>query len=566
MAKAVLLAFGLNAPSHPWPETEWKLLEAVCKEELGDGSFELAAARVGVICHSNKLPTQVRISVEKLMAKCSPRIIVATTTLGQGVNIGVSSVIVATTSVGQSQISKRDFWNICGRAGRAFVDGEGKVLFAMDMTREPWQVKKAEAAAKSYFDLANLDPVDSGLLQVVHHLHMLSAKAGISFETLLELVANDSFDSYGQEKAEVEGLLDWIDDQLLALHVVYKGDDLALSVDWVDDAFRDSLAAIQERSRKELDHDDQLIGFLKARTAGVLRKVSSPDARRAVIASGLPLSVGIAAFNQLNVFREMVDRYLNADINTDSLENLVLEFETWARENAKTIVMGIPEQAQLDKIRPQWLGGGSLRKIVETCGATSTDICTELYGYQLPWLFHAVAQKLDKSVEENRVEALAKVGLLVELGLPTEATSKVFLAGVRSRAASMELSAFVTDPSASVSRIRKTLLDPTTITALSHFVSASTIEWLHLLSEEHGVPDIAHPHCARFRLEAPDDVKVLHVRQLHGQLYLCSTDTRYKYGVLATDELPFDKFADDPRFVFSRDSGAWVQQCRDPRI
>lgn len=59
MAEAVLLAFGPDAPFHPWPETEWRLLEAVCKEELGDNSFELTAARVGVICHSNKLPPQV---------------------------------------------------------------------------------------------------------------------------------------------------------------------------------------------------------------------------------------------------------------------------------------------------------------------------------------------------------------------------------------------------------------------------------------------------------------------------------------------------------------------------
>lgn len=568
MAKAVLLAFGSNAPVHPWPETEWRILEAVCKEELGDSSFELAAARVGVICHSNNLPPQVRISIEKLMAKCSPRVIVATTTLGQGVNIGISSVIVATTSVGQSQITKRDFWNICGRAGRAFVDGEGKVLFAMDMTGKPWQVKNAEVAAKSYFDLANLDQVNSGLLQVVRFLCKLATKAGISFETLLELAANDSFDRCGQEKAKVEGLLDWIDDQLLALHVACKGDDSALTVDWVDDAFRDSLAAIQERSRKELGHEDQLIGFLKARVAGVLRKVPSPDARRAVIASGLPLSVGIVAFNQLNIFREMVDRYLNADINEDPLGALVLEFETWARENARTIVKEMPKQGQLDKIRPQWLGGGSLRRIIETCGGESTDICTELYGYQLPWLFHSVAQKLDKLAEEDRVEALSRVGLLVEIGLPTEAAAKVFLAGVRSRAAAMELSRFVIDPAASVSRIRKALLDLASVTALSASVSASTLEWLQLLSAEHGASEAAPPKCANFLLEAPDGVDIIHVRQLQpeGSFWLCSTDVRFKYAVLATEEMPFDKFADDPRFIFSRDGDEWVQQCRDPRI
>ncbi|MCX5880388.1 MAG: DEAD/DEAH box helicase, partial [Deltaproteobacteria bacterium] len=568
MAEAVLLAFGPDEPVHPWPDTEWRLLQAVCKEELGDNSFEIAAARVGVICHSNKLPPQVRISVEKLMAKSQPRIIVATTTLGQGVNIGIAYVIVATTSIGKLQISKRDFWNICGRAGRAFVDGEGKVLFAMDMTGNPWQIRNAEDAVKSYFDVAHLDQVESGLLQVVGTLRQLAASVGISFEVLLELAANDSFDRCGQEKANIEGRVDWIDDQLLALHVAYKGDELTQTADWVDDAFRDSLAAIQERAKQKIGHNGQLIDFLKARTVGVLRKVPSTEARRAVVASGLPLSVGIVAFNQLNVFREMVDRYLTAGVNDDPLGVLVLEFENWGRQHAMCIVDGMPGQEQLDKIRPQWLAGESLRKIIETCGEESTDICTQLYGYQLPWLIHSVAQKLDKLSEEPRVEALAKVGLLVELGLPTESAAKIFLAGVRSRAAAVELSRFVTNPAASVSRIRNALLDSATVTALSVSVSASTLEWLHLLSAEHGTPKVAPLQCARFRLAAPNEVNTLHVRQLtpRDSIFLCSTDARFKVAVRATEKLPFDKFVNDPRLIFERDKDTWVQQCRDPRI
>ncbi|SCX61962.1 hypothetical protein SAMN05720354_12938 [Nitrosospira sp. Nsp1] len=45
--------------------------------------------------------------------------------------------------------------------------------------------------------------------------------------------------------------------------------------------------------------------------------------------------------------------------------------------------------------------------------------------------------------------------------------------------------------------------------------------------------------------------KVLRVRQLHDQPYLCLFDARYKCRVLATDKLSFDKFTDDPRFIFS---------------
>jgi hypothetical protein len=489
---------------------------------------------------------------------------VATTTLGQGVNIGISSVIVATTSIGTSQITKRDFWNICGRAGRAFVDGEGKVLFAIDMTAKPWQIRNAEAAARNYFDIARLDPVQSGLLQVIGLLQGLATAAGITFEALVELAANDSFDRCGQQKATVEGLLDWIDDHLLALHVAYEGNQSSESVDWVDDAFRDSLAAIQERATGEPGHDDQLIGFLKARSTGVLRKVRAPEARRAIIASGLPLSVGLSAFNQLDTFRAIVDRYLSGE----PFNSLVKEFENWARQNAKAIVENIPEEEPLDRIRPLWLAGSSLRQIIELCGDESVETCTDLYGYQLPWLFHSVAQKLDKSTEENRVVALTAAGLLVELGLPSEAAGKVFLAGVRSRAAAVELSRFVSDPSASVSTIRRALLDSATVGAIASSVSEATLEWLHLLSAEHGTKTVLPAQCASFLLDVPEEVDSLHVRQITAghPLVLCSTDYRFKCSVEATEQMPFDKFANDVRFIFVRNNDAWVQQCRDPRI
>jgi hypothetical protein len=567
MAKAVLLALGTDAPDHPWPQTEWRLLEAVCKEELGEDSFELSAARKGVVCHSNKLPPQVRISVEKLMAKCTPRVIVATTTLGQGVNIGISSVIVATTSIGNEQISKRDFWNICGRAGRAFVDSEGKVLFAIDGTASRRQVRNAENAAKNYFDMANLGQVESGLLQVVSSLREQAESVGVSFEVLLELAASDNFDRCGEQKANMEGLVDWIDDQLLALHVAYKGDDNTQTADWVDDAFRGSLAAIQVKANPQQLDDGQLLGFLRARVAGVLRKVPSADGRRAIIASGLPLSVGIAAFGQLNEFREMVDRYLASQQGEAELGILVSEFEDWGREHGAAIVEGIPEKENLDKVRPQWLSGGSLKQIAESCGEESQNTCTEFYGYQLPWLFHSVAQKLDKQQEEHRVTALAKVGLLVELGLPTEVACKVFLAGVRSRAAAVELSSYMTNSEASVSSIRNALLDSEIVEKLSASVSAMTLEWLRLLSADQGERPAAPAQCSRFRLNSPDDVSLLHARRWpQGTIYLCSTDARFKFAVKPTVRLPFDKLVNDPRFAFFKDGDAWVQQYRDPRV
>ena len=570
MARAVLLALqSEDRPPHRWPETEWKLFEAVCREEMGDGCIELEAARAGVVCHSNRLPPQVRMTLEKLMASGQPRIIVATTTLGQGVNIGVSSVIVSQTLIGQNhRISRRDFWNICGRAGRAFVDGEGKILFAIDATKEAWQIRNEMQLAEQYLNILAVDKVQSGLLEVVRTLRQIAERAGVSFEVLLELAANGDFGRLGNEAEQANGRTDLIDDQLLALHAAHQGcDPSGDQVDWVEGVFRGSLAAIQSDSMPGVDIEQVLL-FLKARTAGVLRVIPTAAARQAIISSGLPLSVGRLAFRDLDLLRSYVEAYLGGAKDGAAVAALVSNFEDWAMENAKNICESIPSKDVLNAVRGQWLGGTSLNLIRESCDDDPLKICTDFYGYELSWIFHAVAQKLDPETEEEKRAALELVSLLLELGLPNEAASKVFLAGIRSRAAAVELGAFVVDASASPKRIRNALLNTETVNKLKAVLSAETANWLDLLAGDQTSSAEQIPSFSNFRLEAPDSVTILHSRKLPMQdtAFLCSADCRYVFRAKATEDLPFHSVANDPRFVFLRTDDHWHLHCRDPRL
>lgn len=90
----------------------------------------------GIIVHHASLPNDLRIATEKILRYSNPKIIVATSTLAQGVNIGVSTVIIAHYRMTRDVITNGEFHNIIGRAGRSFIDVEGRVLFAIDGTRE----------------------------------------------------------------------------------------------------------------------------------------------------------------------------------------------------------------------------------------------------------------------------------------------------------------------------------------------------------------------------------------------------------------------------------------------
>lgn len=566
MAKSVLLAMGSDAEDHDWPDLEWRLFAAVCEEELGPDSLELNAARRGVVCHSDRLPPQARIALEKLMAAKAPKVIVATMTLGQGVNIGISSVIVNQTLIGKQRwITERDFWNICGRAGRAFVDSEGKILYAIDATRSTKEVRIDERRARKYLDPSNLGKVQSGLLLVLRWLKKLAVDAEISFEMLLELVAESRFDKLGEGSGTAKEIVDLLDDQLLALHQTFKGvDDTSLSADWVEDAFRSSLAAIQEHL---IPGSGLVIPLLRARANGLLKEVPSPSSRKAIIASGLPFSVAKAAHRDMPSFRSAIDTFISAGATQTALLNLVEHFEVWAANNAGTIFQGIPDVKSLTQVRPLWLGGVPLKDIVRVCGEGAVNTCKGYYGYSLTWLCSAIAQKLDKNFEEERLSAIALVSLLLEVGLPSEAAAKVFLAGVRSRTAALALSIYIEDASESVGRIRSSLLRRRTEIGDDVFMSEASLEWLLLLSQEHMEETEQAPYIPPFTItKSFAGVDTLHVRKRDETLYLSSTDGRQRLVVKSTDDLPFASVMNDPRFAFVREDKVWSLSIRDPRV
>lgn len=570
LAEAVMLALGTKPEPHSWPEQEWKVFESTCTEELEPEAVELEAARVGVICHSNRLTTQVRLAMEVLMRSYPPKIIIATTTLGQGVNIGVSSVIVATPYTGKDPIDKRDFWNICGRAGRAYVDGEGKILYAIDdvrtKSRTDWHITKDENLAKQYFDSGSPDRVESGLLYVINILRQIADRSGVSFDVLIELVANNDFGRLAEQEELFEAILDLLDDELLALHEdmsVNLSDDA--SVEWVDQAFRESLAAIQARDDGAQSNTEDVIRFLQARAASILERIPDPSTRKAVVASSLPLSVAIKAHGDLDLFRTLADEYLQSDMSLSSLITTVQKIESWARANASSVTDEMPEESKLDNLREQWLGGVGLRELIEK-DADASSICKDLYGYKLSWVIHAISQKFDKAVEVDRVSALSLIALLVEIGVPTELAARIFLAGIRSRAAAVELARLGVKFGSSLSLVSDNLRNPDFTKALITRVSPETAVWLNLILAEKSRQRISAPSFAPFRLKQRIDVDTLYSRTFEDNVFLCSLDRTKKVRVKSSDKIPFDQITDDPRFVFTQKNGVWKLISRDPKI
>ena len=565
LAKATLMALGETPLEHPWPEAVWKAFLATCEEELPSDAIELKAARHGVICHSNRLPTQVRMATERLMRSVPPKIIIASTTLAQGVNIGISSVIVSTPYQGRNPINHRDFWNICGRAGRAFVDGEGKILFALDETKKPWQVQKDRGLADQYFDASKANPVESGLLFALHLIRNIAEKADVDFEQLMTMVAENDFSELGENAASCSGILDLIDDGLLALQEDGKANPGNEEPEnWVDNVFRGSLAAIQSKDGKFNLTRDEFLQFIRTRAETILRTCPNSTERKAYVATGLPLSAAKNLYRDRDVFIQKAQEIADAVGSTQAIVEFIAWVEVWARDHSTSVVEELPESAVMDLIRQDWIAGTPMREILEKTNEAD-GVCKSIYGYQIPWLIHAASQQLRQMDNEELSDKLASVALLVELGVPNESAAWIFLAGIRSRAASTELAQCGVDLGGSPSSVRRRLRDRNVLNELTSRVCEATCAWLDLHWAESARESIDFPTFPPFDHENLEKVNTVLVRTTGDLTYLCSPDGTQRMAVKVSEKWPFDRIADDYRFSFVKSDGRFQFTIRSPK-
>ncbi|MGE4285099.1 MAG: DEAD/DEAH box helicase [Phycisphaerae bacterium] len=566
MAAAVLTSLGEEA-TFSWPLKEWKAFIATCEEELPVGAVELESAKKGVICHSNNLPNQIRIATERLMRSKPPKVIIATTTLGQGVNIGISSVIIASPYIyNDKTIDHRDFWNICGRAGRAFVDGEGKILYAIDETRKGWQIRKDQQLAEGYFNTANANPVESGLLFVINGMYSVAERVGVDFTQLLEMVAENDFSALGDKSQICSYIIDLIDGGLLAFQEDARVNPNETNPEvWVDDVFRASLAAIQSDSNQVSLTQDQLFAFLKTRIKAIVDACPDANERKAYVATGLPLSAAKNVFRDREVFIQCAKVLDDAECSPQSVIEFLSWLEEWARDNATAVIEELPDKSDLDAIRSDWILGTPMRDILAKFNGADTA-CKNIYGYRMPWLINAISQQIRKMGNDELADVLGVVGLLVELGVPNDKAAWIFLAGVRSRAATTELSQCGVPLGISIIQVKRSLRDKDTVDALKQTVSEATKAWLGLHWEmvEHVKTPI--PNFQRFTCKDLAGQNTLIVRSDDGTTYLCSEDGVQRMAVESSDEWPFQQVANDYRFAFRQKDNAFELFVRDPRI
>jgi replicative superfamily II helicase len=119
----------------PDGQAEIDELVTLAAKHLGSQHELVGWLRLGIAYHHARVPEALRVRIEDAFRSGALQILVCTTTLSQGVNLPVKTLIVSHTLRDKDEyVSVRDFWNIAGRAGRANHETRGQVILVESPT------------------------------------------------------------------------------------------------------------------------------------------------------------------------------------------------------------------------------------------------------------------------------------------------------------------------------------------------------------------------------------------------------------------------------------------------
>jgi replicative superfamily II helicase len=539
MAEAYIKCLGNDPDDFNWQnKLDWRSYELACIETYGDKNNWLLYARKGILCHHGSLNADVRLPLERLMRNDKPLVIISTSTLGQGVNLGVSTVIFSTLYQSGDLLTSRDFWNIAGRAGRAFIDHESKVLVALDKSdTSTYKARRKtlyeQKNIRNYFDKAKIDIATSGILTMIRSLEIVANDGDIEFERLLQLITENNIQEVGKRAEEIDDALDWIDDTLLSLHELHNRSENE-DYDWIDSFFRNSLAFIQLRSQPTLN-EENLLAFFKARVVGIVAKVGNDRSKwKSIVRSGIPLNSDLFIESQLKRIVTLVESYNDSDEEVNNKIKLVRGTMKLVREaplfkeDAKLL-----QDENLLITLDRWIHGQPYEKVLEWENAEES--IAKLFTYKIPWIFNAISKKLRLKNLEDEAEVIEEMAMLIEIGLPNLKAVKIYQAGIRSRISAFELSTFFDDEAwdKSIRDYKMEILNEKN--KLQKKVSVYCSEWIDLMSELSTRKMSQIEKIPNFTISNNTMKGITVARNINGLQYLCSIDLTSMLQIDAED-------------------------------
>lgn len=390
---------------------------SLAKEWLGD-SFLVSCFQSGIGVHYGGLPDVIRNAVETDFRQRKLRVIIATNTLAQGVNLPVKTVIIHSCKrydpINQihERISARDYWNIAGRAGRAGEETEGLVI----------HIQTGEQDEKDFrYYLSLRDNVE--------------AVEGALYQRLVDLLQN----RLSEEALKVE-----LNPEVLAL-LVEESPSL-VSDNVLQEILEGSLVQVQAaRNNRPLKELKRVFTNV---ANDVLEQV--PDAEYRAVYSSTGLSTD--SCKQLQAHVTTNESYLQDLLVRGGLEYLDQIIDLLLPVCLSLAEMQLKQDfsGSYSDLLKKWIRGTEINDLVSEFASQSSSVedfgklIDDLFRYRLPWGISAYLRIATKVLNIGRIRLSDSIKFLpsiVKFGLPDPSACWAMAAGVPFRKIAILLAA-----------------------------------------------------------------------------------------------------------------------------
>ncbi|MFK4014767.1 MULTISPECIES: DEAD/DEAH box helicase [Cobetia] len=517
---------------------------ALGEEWLSVDSAILKCLRLGVVIHHGALPTAYRKEVERLLRENVLKVTISSPTLTQGLNLSATAVVMHSLHRAGERIEISEFKNVIGRAGRAYVDVEGLVLFPMfdkiPKKRRNWEALITDLGARE---------MESGLVRLVAVLlTRMRARIGGDLNQLVDYIVNNAaawtFPEIANEKPEdrERAFAEWerhvatLDTAILSL--IGDNDIPDEEVEAVlDDILQSSLW-----HRRLQRQDAPVLQVLNAGLVSRSRLIwsqSTAAQRRGYFLAGVGLTTGHA----LDAIAA------EANLLLIQANGAILEGDA---EGAIAAITGLAERvfdfypfnpnplpANWRNILRAWLLGQPLAALG---GAQASETLRFVEGglvYRLPWAMEAIRVRAGANGDTVGIFDLAmedhELGLAVsavETGTLNRSASILIQAGFNSRLAAIKV---VTDTGAAFTTGKelRQWLNADVVAAYSTQADWPTREtrpvWVQFVesfspSEDHTWADRHYSASIMWSTVPPPPGTVVQIHQWKGQSHVLSPD------------------------------------------
>lgn len=414
---------------------------AVAREWLGSNHQVTRHLERGIGVHHGRLPEPVRTAIESDVRNGQITVLVATSTLAQGVNLPVRSVIFHSvsrfdeTTGRQARITAREYWNIAGRAGRAGRETDGLVVQLVTNNHD-------QSDFDYYFRFRDdVEQIESALWPVLQQ--MLTARLSPEVQTegdvtldagVLAMVVEEAIADKSRVEAlgrrETTGVQASLSQALADTYVAVQARQRKIDLDPLLAPVVDRGVGLASRYTWEQMERYSRTGFAADSCAIIEADIAANEAalRDLLLATGYGAGDAVGATREalallgliLEGVREVPEMRCRRAFDGD---RFVL-MEGW--------VTGSPMPTILDEV-----GGDTGREV-----ARVSAFLEEFAGYRLPWgasSYLLLAHEL-LGIEEQGTLALALPGL-IRFGVPTPLASWYMALGVSSRDVAQRLAA-----------------------------------------------------------------------------------------------------------------------------